>query len=69
MSYWPGLASGLFYFCCIILVNPMLTLLTLAEAFHWVQVGFCVAVGAGIAYGAGWLLFLLFIAIADRWMS
>jgi hypothetical protein len=40
-------------------------LLTLAEAFHWIQVGFCIAVGFGIAYGICWLLIMLFAAIID----
>jgi len=44
----------------------MPTLLTLAEALHWVQGGFCIAVGFGIAYGVWWLVFVLFITVWDR---
>jgi uncharacterized membrane protein len=41
-------------------------LLTLAEALHWIQVGFCFAVGFGIASGIGWLLWYLGLAVWDK---
>ena len=34
-------------------------MLTLAEAFHWTQIGFCIAIGFGIAAAIAWVLFVL----------
>lgn len=40
--------------------------LTLGEAFRWVQVGFCIGIGFGIAWLLGYTLWAVFLALMDR---
>ena len=60
----PVRAFSIFVVSC--LSTDMPDLLTLAEAFHWVQIGFCFAIGFGIAYGIVWLASVLFLFLGDR---